>query len=108
MNKPKFIFKFFLFLLAFSAANTFAQTDTKQPQAEPCYEVILQVLIASNSAAEKNALPPTLSNVVKRLKALYAFSDYRLTTTFLQRTSHSIEYRSLLNDFSQNQDKSTP
>ena len=108
MNKPKFIFKFFLFLLALSATNAFAQTDTKQTQTDPCYEVILQVVIASNNAAEKNALPPTLSNVAKKLKTLYAFSDYRLTTTFLQRTSNSIEYKSLLNDFSQNQDKSTP
>ncbi len=108
MNKPKFIFKFFLFLLALGVTNTFAQTETKQPQAEPCYEVILQVLIASNNAAEKNAVPPTLSNAVKKLKTLYTFSDYRLTTTFLQRMSNSIEYKSLLNDFSQNQDKNAP
>ncbi len=108
MNKPKFIFKFFLFLLVLSAGNTFAQTETKQPQADPCYEVVLQILIASNNAAEKNAVPPTLSNVVKKLKTLYAFSDYRLTTTFLQRMSNSIEYKSLLNDFSQNQDKTSP
>jgi hypothetical protein len=109
MNKPKFIFKFFLFLLALSASSIFAQTDAKQPQqADPCYEVILQVVIASNNAAEKNAVSPSLSNVVKKLKTLYAFSDYRLTTTFLQRTSNSIEYKSLLNDFSQDQDKSTP
>lgn len=109
MNKPKFIFKFFLFLLALSAGNTFAQTDTKQPpQADPCYEVVLQVLIASNNAPEKNAVPPTLSNVIKKLRTLYAFSDYRLTTTFLQRTSNWIEYKSLLNDFSQTQDKTAP
>jgi len=108
MNKPKFIFKFFLFLLALSASNTFAQTETKPPQADQCYEVVLQVLIASNNAAEKNAVPPALSNAVKKLKTLYAFSDYRLTTTFLQRTSNSIEYKSLLNDFSQTQDKTTP
>jgi len=108
MNKPKFIFKFFLFLLVLSVTNTFAQTETKQPQADPCYEVVLQILIASNNTAEKNAVPPTLSTVVKKLKTLYAFSDYRLTTTFLQRTSNSIEYKSLLNDFSQNQEKTAP
>ncbi len=108
MNKPKFIFKIFLFLLALSVTNSFAQTETKQLQAEPCYEVILQILIASNNASEKNAFPPTLSNVVKKLKTLYAFSDYRLTTTFLQRTSNSIEYKSLLNDFGQPEDKNAP
>jgi hypothetical protein len=109
MNKPNFIFKFFLFILALSATNIFAQTETKQPQADPCYEVVLQILIASNSASEKNAVPPpALSNVVKKLKTLYAFSDYRLTTTFLQRMSNSIEYKSLLSDSSQNQDKTAP
>ena len=110
MNKPKFIFKFFLFLLTLSAAgSTFAQTDTRQTQqAEPCYEVILQIVIASNNAAEKNAVPSALSNAVKKLKTLYAFSDYRLTTTFLQRMSGSIEYKSLLSDASQNQDKNAP
>jgi hypothetical protein len=108
MNKPKFIFKFIFLLLVLSVTNSFAQTETKQPQAAPCYEVILQLLIASNNAAEKNSVPPTLSNVVKKLKNDYNFSDYRLATTFLQRTSDSIEYKSLLNDFTQNQDKYAP
>lgn len=109
MNKPNFIFKLFLFLLTLSATNAFAQDEIKRPQAEQCYEVVLQILIASNNLAEKNATPPpTLANTVKKLKTLYTFSDYRLTTTFLQRTSNSIEYKSLLNDFSQNQDKPAP
>jgi hypothetical protein len=108
MNKPNFIFKLFLFLLVLSAANVFSQTDNKQPQADPCYEVILQILVASNNASEKSALPPTLANVVKKLKTNYNFSDYRLAATFLQRTSNSIEYKSLLNDFNQNTDKSFP
>ena len=108
MNKPKFIFKVFLFLLALSVTNSFAQTETKQPPAEPCYEVVLQILIASNNSSEKNVIPPALSNVVKKLKTLYAFSDYRLATTFLQRTSNSLEYKSLLNDFGQIGDKNAP
>lgn len=110
MNKPKFIFKFFLFLFAVSAlaANTFAQTDAKQTQADPCYEVVLQVLVASNDAAEKNPVPQTLSNVVKKLKTLYAFSDYRLTTTYLQRTTSYIEYKSALNESAPNMDKTYP
>ncbi len=108
MNKPIFIFKIFLFLLALSATSIFAQTDNKQLQADACYEVVLQILIGSDNASEKNAVPPTLSTAVKKLKTLYAFSDYRLTTTFLQRTSGSIEYKSLLNGFGINQDKNTP
>lgn len=108
MNKPKFIFKAFLFLTVLSAANLFAQTTDKQPPAAPCYEVILQILTASNGAGEKSSLPATLSGVVKKLKTNYNFADYRLTGTFLQRTSDSIEYKSLLNPFLQSEDKTTP
>ena len=108
MNKPKFIFKLFLFLTVLSVSNSFAQTNSKPIQAEPCYEVILQLLTASNNVAEKNSVPTALSNVVKKLKTNYNFTEYRLTTTFLQRTSDSIEYKSLLNDFIQNQDKNMP
>ena len=106
MNKPNFIFKAFLFLLVLSATNVFAQNDKNQ--AEPCYEVVLQLLVASNSAADKAALPPTLSNAVKKLKTLYNYSDYRLTTTFLQRTNNYLEYKSLLNDFNQIADRNYP
>jgi len=108
MNKPNFIFKIFLFLFVLSAAHVFAQSDNKQPQAEQCYEVILQILVASNNAGEKSSLPPALSNVVKKLKTNYSFSDYRLATTFLQRTSSSIEYKSLLNDFTGLKDNNAP
>lgn len=108
MNKPNFIFKIFLFLLVLSAGSVFAQSDNKPPQADPCYEVVLQILIASNTASDKSALPPTLANVVKKLKTNYNFSDYRLATTFLQRTSNSIEYKSLLSDFTGLKDNNAP
>jgi len=108
MNKPNFIFKTFLLLLVLSATNIFAQTDAKQTQADPCYEVILQLVVASNSTSEKSTLPPALSNTVKKLKTLYNYSDYRLTTTFLQRTTNYVEYKSLLNDFNQTADRSYP
>jgi hypothetical protein len=108
MNKPNFIFKIFLFVLALSATSAFAQTDNKQAQADPCYEVVLQLLMASNAAGGKSSLPPALSNTVKKLKTLYNFSDYRLTTTFLQRTSNTVEYKSLLTEFNQITDKNYP
>lgn len=108
MNKSKIIFKLFFFVLALSGASVFAQTDNKQPQADPCYEVVLQLLVASNNASDKATVPSVLSNIVKKLKTNYNFSDYRLTTTFLQRTSNSIEYKSLLNDFGQTQNKEAP
>jgi hypothetical protein len=108
MNKPNFIFKLFLLLFALSATGAQAQSDIKQTQAETCYEVVLQLLMASNNAGEKASLPPTLSNTVKKLKTLYTFSDFRLTTTFLQRTTSSVEYKSLLTEFNQITDKNYP
>jgi len=108
MNKPNFIFKVFLFLFAFSVTSAFAQTENKSPAAEPTYEIVLQLLTASNNVADKNAVAPALTAVVKRLKTLYAFSAYRLTTTYLQRTSNSVEYKSLMNDFSSNAEKTAP
>ncbi|HEY0457709.1 MAG TPA: hypothetical protein VGC97_01080 [Pyrinomonadaceae bacterium] len=107
MNKPNFIFKLFLFLFVLSAASVFAQ-EKKEPQIYPCYEVVLQLLVASNNAGEKSALPPSLAPVVKKLKTNYSFSDYRLTTTFLQRTASSIQYKSLLGDFAGLKDNNTP
>ena len=108
MNKPKFVFKSVLFLVALSATNAFAQTENKSPAAEPCYEIILQVLTASNAASDKNGAAPALAGVVRKLKTLYAFSDYRLTETYLQRTSNSIEYKGLMNDSDSIADKSAP
>ncbi len=109
MTKPNFILKVFLFLVALSAASAaVAQTENKLPTAEPTYEIVLQLLTASNAAGDKNSAPIALASVVKRLKTLYAFSDYRLTTTYLQRTSSSIEYKSLMNDFGSNAESSAP
>lgn len=108
MNKPNFIFKVFLFVSVLSATNLFAQTDNKQAQADPCYEVVLQLLMASNNTSDKTPLPQSLSNTVKKLKTLYTFSDFRLTTTYLQRTTSSVEYKSLLTEFNQITDKNYP
>jgi len=108
MNKPKFIFKVFLFLVALSATNIYAQTENKSPTAEPTYEIVLQLLTASNAVSDKNSVSSALAPVVKRLKTLYAFSDFRLTTTYLQRTSSSVEYKSLMSDFGSNAENSAP
>lgn len=107
MYKSKFIFKAFLFLTALCATTVLAQTD-KQVQADPSYEVILQVVSASNNASEKSNLPQSLANPVKKLKTMYAFSEYRLINTYLQRTSGFIEYKSLLNESNQVAEKNYP
>lgn len=106
MNQPKFIFSvavFFLFCLL-GLTDSFAQAQTRQ-QIEPSYEVVLQILIASNNTTDKSAaaVPQTLSNVVKKLKTNYPFSNYRLNLTYLQRVANTgnIELRSVSNELSQ-------
>ena len=98
-----------LFVCAF-ALNSFGQTPAKQPPSEPNYEVLLQVLSASNTASDKNsdAVPQSLSNVVKKLKTMYSFSNYRLNLTYLQRVANtgSLEFKGVLT--SANQDVYTP
>lgn len=108
MHKPKFLFKLTLLIFALSAANTFAQTEPKANRVETCYEVILQTVVASNKAPETQKVPANLSNVVKKLKNLYDFSAYTVTETFIQRTSGSIDYKSVLNEANSVQDKNVP
>ncbi len=106
MNKPKFIFStatFFLVCLL-SFATSFAQTPVRQ-QSEPSYEVVLQVLIASNTASDKSvAVPQTLSNVVKKLRTNYTFSNYRLASTYLQRVANTgdMQFKGVSNEPNQN------
>ena len=106
MNKPKLIFSTatFLFVCLLSFTTSFAQTPTKQ-QSESSYEVVLQVLIASNSAADKSAVvSQTLSNVVKKLKANYTFSNYRVASTYLQRVANTgdMQFKGISNEPNQN------
>ena len=108
MNKPKTVFSIAAFFLVclFASTNSFAQNAK---QFEPSYEVVLQVLIASNAAPDKSvAVPQTLSNVLKKLKTNYSFSNYRLDLTYLQRVTNTgnIELRSVSN--ASNQDVYAP
>jgi len=111
MNKPRFLFSitafFFICLLSFS--TSFAQTETKQ-QAEPVYEIVLQTLAASNNQSEKTGVPPSLANVLKKLKTDYSFNNYRLTSTYIQRIANTggVEFKSVSSEVNQNQDNYAP
>jgi hypothetical protein len=108
MNKPKFIFliaAFFLIGLLSPVASLAQSTDNRQ-QAEQSYEVVLQILIASNTG--RNQTPQSLSNVLKRLKTNYSFSDYRLAQTYVERTSFAVEHKGMLSELSQTQSSATP
>lgn len=105
MSKPKFFIFAAVFLAALS--SVFAQTDEKN-QVEPSYEVVLQVLVASNKP-NTDKLPPSLANVAKKLKSEYSFSNYNLAATFLERISLNggVEHKGLLNQLGQNQENDT-
>lgn len=116
MTKPNFIrsknaFAAVLFVCIF-AFNCPAQTPATRPQqqGEPSYEVVLQVLSASNGASDKSAeaVPQMLSAVVKKLKTMYSFSNYRVSSTYVQRVANtgSLEFKGVLT--AANQDVYTP
>ena len=112
MNKPKITFLIFTFMLVglFGSTFSFAQSDAKTPQqTEPSYEVVLQILIASNGAANNDkAVPQTLSNVVRKLKTTYSFSEYRLASTYLERVSNTVEHKSIFTEYGQNSVTTNP
>jgi hypothetical protein len=107
MNRSKFIFQIafsLLFcLLLFTAAH--AQPAAK-PQGDPSYDIFLQVIVGSNEAGERAELPGNLSNISRQLKANFAFSNYRLVTTFIGRVGNegNFEYKSIANVFGEETD----
>jgi len=111
MNKPNFIFNAasFLILCFLSAAISFAQTD-QRAQAEPSYEVVLQVISGSNETAQKSNLPANLSTVTKNLKNNFSFSNYNLSSTYISRVANTgnIDYKTVSSNFGQNQNSETP
>lgn len=102
MNKLKrfSVFVIFAIFLSFHA-QAFAQENKDVKLAEPSYEVVLQVLVASN-ASDNNQLPPQMANVVKKLKTTFPFTNYRLTATYLNRVENggTIESRGIIQETS--------
>ncbi|HVG35791.1 MAG TPA: hypothetical protein VM911_22255 [Pyrinomonadaceae bacterium] len=49
------------------------------------YDVQLDLIVASNNPSEKGGVPESLSAIVKQLRASLPFTNYRLTTTFINR-----------------------
>lgn len=104
MNKLKYILLIAAFFMVglLSPAASFAQDKPF----EPSYEVVLQILVASNTG--RNPTPQGLSNVIKKLKTNYSFIDYRLAQTYVERTSFSIEHKGMLSELGQSQSSATP
>lgn len=106
MNQPKITFLFGAFFIVFCLSDIYAQQPPKKT-AEPSFEVILQTVVASNNAVGKSAVPQSLSGIVKKLKSDFSFSDYRLTSTFMQRVLNkgSFEFKSVNYDDGQPEPK---
>ncbi|HEX8369957.1 MAG TPA: hypothetical protein VF604_15530 [Pyrinomonadaceae bacterium] len=101
MNKLKKISVFVIFalFLCFNA-QSFAQENKDVKLAEPSYEVLLQVLVGSNTSDNTRTPSPLLGNVVKKLKTTFPFTDYRLTATYLNRVENggNIESRGVIQE----------
>lgn len=101
MNKLKKRFSIFVIFALFLCfcAQAFAQENKDVKLAEPSYEVVLQVLVASNTS-DNNQMPASLAPVVRKLKATFPFADYRLTATYLNRLENggTIESRGVIQE----------
>ncbi len=109
MNKTKILFLITLVCLL-GLTNIFAQTQNQPQQAETSYEVVLHILTASNNPAGKSSVPQSLSNVVKKLKTIYSYSNYNLDSTYLERVANTgnLEFKSVSNELDQNQENYAP
>lgn len=98
------------FVCLMSLTNIFAQTENPQPRAKTGYEVILHVLTASNNTADKASVPQILSNVVKKMKNNFSFSNYRLDSTYFERIAEkgSFSSKGVLQQSASNQDNYLP
>ena len=107
MNKTKVLFMI-TFICLLGSANNFAQTQNQPRQADTSYEIVLHILNASNSTANKASVPQSLSNVVKKLKNIYPYSNYNLDSTYLGRVANlgTMEFRGVSKKTEQNQENS--
>lgn len=100
-----------LFILCVvGSAAVFAQPSGPAPQAEPNFEVVLQVILGSNDAAQKSDMPQNLSGVARQLKNNFTFSNYRLVNTYLGRVANTgnFEYKSVANILGQESEMDSP
>lgn len=105
MYKTKILFSI-TFVCLLGLTNIFAQTQNQPQQADTTYEVVLHILTASNNPADKIAVPQSLSNVVKKLKTVYSYSNYNLDSTYLERIANTgvLDFKGVSNKSDQNQE----
>jgi hypothetical protein len=99
MHFPKRSFFLIAAILLIAASVSFSQTEPR-PAPEPSYELMLQVVIGSNTG-EKAELPQTLAALTRHLRDDFGFTNYRVANTFVGRLANSgnIEYKSVSDVF---------
>ena len=99
MHYPKRSFFLTAAILLIAASVSFSQTEPR-PAAEPSYELMLQVVIGSNTS-EKAELPQALAALSRHLRDDFGFTNYRVANTFIGRLTNSgnIEYKSVSDVF---------
>ena len=106
MNQPKSIFKsIFIFSLIFAcSAVMYAQ------QVEPSYDISLQLVVGANETVQGRELPADLADIGRQLKTRFAFSEFRLASTFFGRISNTgtFQYQSVANIFGKESIPGTP
>jgi hypothetical protein len=87
-----------LFILALSA-GVLAQNEPRQ--AEPSFDVTLNVIAGSNDASQKGELPQSFAPITKQLKGAFGYSSFRLVNTYIGRIGDNgtIQYQSIANNF---------
>lgn len=108
MNKSKiFLLTIFVFFVGLSGVH--AQNEGER-QAHPNREIVLNVLVGSNSSAGKANLPASLANVTKKLGSMYSFANYRVAMTYFERVANggTLSYSGIADNFLQNQNMERP
>ncbi len=98
--------KYFIIAIAvptFMFLGNFSICAQETAQIEPNFELVLQTLIGSDGPVSKNKIPASLGNVIKKLKDTFPFSDYQLTSTYLERIENkgSFVYKGITDEFTE-------
>jgi hypothetical protein len=96
MNRPKLLFTFTFLLSLLLVISAAAQPETATLP-DTSYDVQLQLIVGSNDASGKAEIPSNLSAITRQLRSNFAFSDYRVSNTFIGRIANggTFEYKSI-------------
>lgn len=100
MNQPKIVFSI-LVLSIFYVLGAHNAACQESISVEPNYEIVLHTIIASENPVGAKSVPTGLSQIVKKLKESFSFSEYHLASTYIERVEGkgSVEYKGITGEF---------